>query len=104
LQPPLLKKATAALAITDHTLHLNTACGLGWMLDRPNFMSAAPRGSFGHTGFTGPAIVVIPARRLIVVVLSNRVYPRRRPPEHHAVTAAIVQAALSANDAPLCRS
>jgi CubicO group peptidase (beta-lactamase class C family) len=64
------------------------------MLDRPNFMGAAPAGSFGHTGFTGPAIVVIPQRRLTIVVLNNRVYPRRGPPEHHAVTAAIVQAVL----------
>jgi CubicO group peptidase (beta-lactamase class C family) len=66
------------------------------MLDRPNFMGRAPEGSFGHTGFTGPALVVVPRERLIVVVLSNRVYPRRRPPPyvHHAVTAAIVDAAL----------
>jgi len=67
------------------------------MIDRPNFMGCAPAGTFGHTGFTGPALVLVPQERLIVVVLSNRVYPRRRPPpfEHHAVTAAIVNAALA---------
>jgi CubicO group peptidase (beta-lactamase class C family) len=59
-------------------------------------MGAAPPGSFGHTGFTGPAIVVVPQRQLIVTVLSNRVYPRRGRPEHHPVTAAIVSAALEA--------
>jgi CubicO group peptidase (beta-lactamase class C family) len=64
------------------------------MLDRPNFMGAAPTGSFGHTGFTGPAIIVAPERQLIVVLLSNRVYPRRRAFEHHPITAAILQAAL----------
>ena len=97
LMPRLLLPGTIAMATTNHTRKLNLACGLGWMLDRPNFMGCAPAGSFGHTGFTGPALVVVPREQLIVVVLSNRVYPQRRPPpyEHHAVTAAIVDAALS---------
>jgi CubicO group peptidase (beta-lactamase class C family) len=91
---PLLKSETARLATANHTPGLNAACGLGWMLDRPNFMGAAPPGSFGHTGFTGPAIAIVPQRRLVVVMLSNRVYPRRGQPDHHLVTAAIVNAAL----------
>jgi CubicO group peptidase (beta-lactamase class C family) len=93
----LLAAETIALAATNHTAGLLLACGLGWMIDRSNFMGRAPAGSFGHTGFTGPALVVVPRRGLIVVVLSNRVYPRRRPPpyEHHGVTAAIVDAALA---------
>jgi CubicO group peptidase (beta-lactamase class C family) len=86
---------TARLAVSNQTAGLRTACGLGWMLDRPNFMGAAPAGSFGHTGFTGPAMVGIPRQRLIIVVLSNRVYPRRRAFEHHPITAAIVCAALA---------
>ena len=92
----ILKPETARLATTNQTPDLQFACGLGWMMDRANFMGNAPPGSFGHTGFTGPAMLVVPARQLIVVVLSNRVYPLRRPPpyEHHAVTAAIVNAAL----------
>jgi CubicO group peptidase (beta-lactamase class C family) len=63
---------------------------------RVNFMGNAPAGTFGHTGFTGPAMLVVPSRQLTVVVLSNRVYPQRCPPpyQHHAVTAAIVNAAL----------
>jgi len=56
-------------------------------------MGAAPTGSFGHTGFTGPAMIVVPERRMSAVVLSNRVYPRRRAFEHHPVTAAILDAA-----------
>jgi CubicO group peptidase (beta-lactamase class C family) len=92
---PLLKPEMVALATTNQTPRLNAACGLGWMLDRPNFMGDAPAGTFGHTGFTGPAIVGVPERRLIVVLLSNRVYPRRRAFEHHPVTAAIVRAALT---------
>lgn len=93
----VLRAATARLACQNHTAGLNAACGLGWMLDRANFMGAAPPGSFGHTGFTGPAFVVVPAQRLVVVLLCNRVYPRRTPPPyaHHAVTAAVVEASLS---------
>jgi CubicO group peptidase (beta-lactamase class C family) len=97
LQSAILRSETAQLAVSNHKVTLHVACGLGWMLDRPNFMGRAPSGSFGHTGFTGPALVVAPRERLVVVVRSNRVFPRRRPPpyEHHAVTAAIVDAALA---------
>jgi CubicO group peptidase (beta-lactamase class C family) len=90
-----LRSDTAQLAVSNHTAGLHLACGLGWMLDRPNFMGAAPIGSFGHTGFTGPAIIIVPRRQLIVVLLSNRVYPRRRAFEHHPVTAALLHAALA---------
>jgi serine-type D-Ala-D-Ala carboxypeptidase len=89
-----LSTTTIARATVNHTAGLNLACGLGWMLDRPNFMGSAPAGSYGHTGFTGPALVVVPKRRLVVVLLSNRVFPRRGPPQHHPVTAAVVNALL----------
>lgn len=95
----ILREATVAAALRDYTGGLSSATGrgvrggLGWMLDRANFMGAAPAGSFGHTGFTGPAIVGVPARDLALILLSNRTYPRRTPPpyRHHAVTAAIVE-------------
>jgi CubicO group peptidase (beta-lactamase class C family) len=95
----LLREATVAAALRDYTADLPTPAGqplrsgLGWMLDRANFMGAAPAGSFGHTGFTGPALVGVPGRDLALVVLSNRTYPRRTPPpyRHHAVTAAILR-------------
>jgi CubicO group peptidase (beta-lactamase class C family) len=92
----LIKPTTARLATTNQTPTLRLACGLGWMLDRPNFMGAVPHGSFGHTGFTGPAMVVVPTHKLVVVVVNNRVYPMRRPPEHQAVIAAITEAAVLA--------
>lgn len=94
----MLQDKTIALATSNQTPELQVACGLGWMIDRPNFMGAAPAGSFGHTGFTGPAVVVVPQRRLVVSVLSNRVYPRRGQPTHHPITAAIVDAALELAD------
>jgi len=104
----LLQAATVALAIRNQTgaLERITAervtagadfiphCGLGWMLQRPNFMGSAPAETYGHTGFTGPTLALVPQQRLALVLLSNRTYPRRSPPAHHAVTAAILEAAL----------
>jgi serine-type D-Ala-D-Ala carboxypeptidase len=92
--PALLRSETIALAVSNHTRGLNLGCGLGWMIDRANFMGAAPSGTYGHTGFTGPALVVVPGRRLVVVIVSNRVFPRRGPPHHHEVTASVVGAAM----------
>ena len=47
--------------------------GLGWMMDPGNsFMKNAPDGSFGHTGFTGTSIAVIPQSGISVILLINR--------------------------------
>lgn len=47
--------------------------GLGWMMDPENaFMKNAPKGSFGHTGFTGTSIAVVPSHHLSVILLVNR--------------------------------
>lgn len=47
--------------------------GLGWMMDtRESFLWNAPVGSFGHTGFTGTSIVVIPSMKLSLILLVNR--------------------------------
>jgi len=47
--------------------------GLGWMMDADNsFMKHAPPGSFGHTGFTGTSIAVVPKDQLSVIILINR--------------------------------
>src|SRR6266542_7086802 len=92
---PLLRPETARRAMASQTQGLSAACGLGWMIDRPNFMGPAPTGIVGHTGFTGPAMVIARASRTIVVVLSNRVYPRRSAPAHHSVTSGLISLALS---------
>ncbi|MFV9506684.1 MAG: serine hydrolase domain-containing protein [Oscillochloridaceae bacterium umkhey_bin13] len=98
----ILREETVAEALRDQTVGLMGLVGapqrggLGWMLDRPYLMGAAPPGSFGHTGFTGSAIIGVPAHDLALVVLSNRTYPQRTPPpyRHHATTAAILGALL----------
>ena len=47
--------------------------GLGWMMDPANsFMKNAPEGSFGHTGFTGTSIAVIPHDKISIILLINR--------------------------------
>ena len=92
---PILNSAITHQAITNQTPGLTLACGLGWMLDRPAFMGAASPGSYGHTGFTGPAVLVAPQSDICVIFLTNRTYPRRSVPTHHAVIASITTAALS---------
>jgi CubicO group peptidase (beta-lactamase class C family) len=47
--------------------------GLGWMMDPTNsFMKNAPEGSFGHTGFTGTSITVVPNKKIFIIILINR--------------------------------
>jgi len=47
--------------------------GLGWMMDPVNsFMKNGPEGTFGHTGFTGTSITVIPQYEISVILLINR--------------------------------
>lgn len=47
--------------------------GLGWMMDPANsFMRNGPPGTFGHTGFTGTSISIIPDENISVILLINR--------------------------------
>ncbi len=47
--------------------------GLGWMMDPVNsFMKDGAEGTFGHTGFTGTSIAVIPDKKISVILLINR--------------------------------
>lgn len=59
--------------VDDFLIKDNFDNGLGWMMDPGNsFMRNAPEGSFGHTGFTGTSIAVIPTKRISVILLINR--------------------------------
>ncbi|MFF5293726.1 serine hydrolase domain-containing protein [Paractinoplanes globisporus] len=50
--------------------------GLGVEINQPWFMGRlASATSFGHTGFTGTSLLVVPARRMVVVLLTNRAHP-----------------------------
>ena len=47
--------------------------GLGWMMDTTDsFMKDGPAGTFGHTGFTGTSITVVPEYGLSEILLINR--------------------------------
>ena len=47
--------------------------GLGWMMDPgESLMKGGPSGTFGHTGFTGTSIAVVPSKKLSVILLINR--------------------------------
>lgn len=75
---PLLKPATHAEMITNHTSGLRR--GLGWQgLDVPGSPVgvALSRDSYGHTGFTGTSLWVEPGRGRYYVLLTNRVHPVR---------------------------
>jgi CubicO group peptidase (beta-lactamase class C family) len=100
----LLRAETVALATRDQHPFLSLSepdppvrCGLGWMLERSDFMGHAPARTYGHTGFTGPVLVVVPAHRLLLVLLCNRTYPRRAERTHLPVVAAVLDALLAAD-------
>ena len=47
--------------------------GLGWMMDAgESFMKGGLAGTFGHTGFTGTSIAVVPSMKVSVILLINR--------------------------------
>jgi CubicO group peptidase (beta-lactamase class C family) len=47
--------------------------GLGWMMDPDNpVIKNGPPGTFGHTGFTGTSIAVIPGYHASIILLINR--------------------------------
>ena len=50
--------------------------GLGVEMNQPWFMGklASPT-AFGHTGFTGTSLLVVPAHRQVIVLLTNRAHP-----------------------------
>jgi CubicO group peptidase (beta-lactamase class C family) len=47
--------------------------GLGWMMDTDDsVIKDGPAGTFGHTGFTGTSIAVVPSLNVSVILLINR--------------------------------
>jgi CubicO group peptidase (beta-lactamase class C family) len=64
-----ISKKTLALFLTKDAFKN----GLGWMMDaEDSFMNHAPTGTFGHTGFTGTSIVIVPSLNISVILLINR--------------------------------
>jgi CubicO group peptidase (beta-lactamase class C family) len=65
----LIRAETVKMFLTPDDL----GNGLGWQF-RSEVIKAkdAPAGSFGHTGFTGGNVLIVPDREITVIFLSNR--------------------------------
>ena len=74
--PATVEVFTSPASPPDHPI----LRGLGWDIDSPyssNRGDIFPRGvSFGHTGFTGPALWIDPVSKSFVVIMTNRVHPK----------------------------
>lgn len=66
--------------ITENQItHLGESAGLGWELNKPNYMGKfADASSFGKTGFTGCVVVGSMKKKAGFVLLTNYVHPRRK--------------------------
>ncbi len=67
-------------AIRNYTPGMDENCGLGFHLANGYFSYSGlffDQKAFGHTGFTGPHMLVSPETGLYVVLLNNRVHPDR---------------------------
>jgi serine-type D-Ala-D-Ala carboxypeptidase len=96
----LLAPATIAAATRDQTAALNLARGLGWAAFESDPIGRRARwlagggdpaltvgggptsggellgaGAYGHTGFTGTSLWLVPDRHLAIILLTNRVHP-----------------------------
>jgi CubicO group peptidase (beta-lactamase class C family) len=67
------KQFIAAATIQEFLIKDPFNNGLGWMMDPSiSLLKNGPTGTYGHTGFTGTSIVVIPANNISVILLINR--------------------------------
>jgi uncharacterized protein YbbC (DUF1343 family) len=97
----LILSAKAVAAMTKpHGLPGNgTRRGLGWDIRSPYskiFNASFPKGSFGHTGYTGTSIWIEPKSKTFLIILTNRLHPNAKGQIKtlRAQTAAAVAAAI----------
>jgi uncharacterized protein YbbC (DUF1343 family)/CubicO group peptidase (beta-lactamase class C family) len=77
----LSAKAVAAMTKPHHIPGSYVQRGLGWDIQSPYSKEhnlAFPRGSFGHTGYTGTSIWVDPRSQTFLIILTNRLHPDGR--------------------------
>src|SRR5690606_15959708 len=74
----ILSPATIELMTTNQIgPGIESRRGLGWDIDS-SFSSQRGdifQSGYGHTGFTGTSIWVVPEEKLAIIILSNRVHP-----------------------------
>jgi uncharacterized protein YbbC (DUF1343 family) len=80
---------------------ISTQRGLGWDIRSPYsrvFNAAFPKGSFGHTGYTGTAMWIDPGSQTFMIILTSRLHPNGNSTGNvkplRAKTAAAVAAAV----------
>ena len=78
---------------------ISTQRGLGWDIRSPYsrvFNAAFPKGSFGHTGYTGTAMWIDPGSQTFMIILTSRLHPNGKGNVKplRAKTAAAVAAAV----------
>ncbi|WP_273214852.1 serine hydrolase domain-containing protein [Runella zeae] len=93
-----ISSKTVSLFLTQD----NFKNGLGWMMDPQSaLMRNAPAGTFGHTGFTGTSMVVVPTQKLSVILLINRQNMGLQPTKDYfnpnPIREAVFKAALQFN-------
>ena len=75
----ILSPATvAAMTKAQRLPGISTQRGLGWDIRSPYsrvFNSAFPKGSFGHTGYTGTAMWIDPGSQTFMIILTSRLHP-----------------------------
>jgi uncharacterized protein YbbC (DUF1343 family)/CubicO group peptidase (beta-lactamase class C family) len=77
----LSAKAVAAMTKPYYVPGSSVQRGLGWDLESPyskEHNAAFPKGSFGHTGYTGTSIWADPRSQTFLIILTSRLHPDGR--------------------------
>ncbi len=95
----LSPKAVAAMEKPNRVPGSYIQRGLGWDIRSPYsriFNTAFPRGSFGHTGYTGTAMWIDPRSGTFLIILTDRLHPNGHGNVKplRVKTAAVVAAAI----------
>ncbi len=95
----LCPATVAAMTKAQGLPGISTQRGLGWDIRSPYsriFNAAFPKGSFGHTGYTGTAMWIDPCSQTFMIILTSRLHPNGKGNVKplRAKTAAAVAAAV----------
>ena len=74
----LSAQAVAAMTTAQRLPGISTQRGLGWDIRSPYsrvFNTSFPKGSFGHTGYTGTAMWIDPHSQTFMIILTSRLHP-----------------------------
>ncbi len=82
----IFSKRTLRLMQENQLTDISAGSSCGWFTP-PNPMlpgvDALPPSAFGHTGFTGTSVVILPEQKKFLVLLTNRVYYGRHTPQFY---------------------